>query len=327
MAIIKTIEEVIVQADIGHEIDFEKLQPTFSYVAEEIIKPLIGSEQYTEIETDYETGSLSQAQTDLLAKIHSAVVKIGLSFYADIGELTFTNAGLIRKETADQKSPFKYQTDNVREHYLQRGYEAAESLLGFLEENTATYTTWAASSAYTINKEYYINSAKDFSKYYEIHSSRVTFLRMRSVMRYTDLQISKIIGSDLSTEIHDQILGDNLNADNLYLLEKYLKDVFALLTIREALEDLTIDYVHNGVLIYQFKTPSGQEAHTPDDNLLNIKKSNVSMRAENFINELRDYLNANAAADKYSAYFNSDLYEDPNAIVEEDTEGNLYNGL
>lgn len=327
MAIIKTIEEVLVHADIGHEIDFEKLKPTLDYAAGEIIKPLIGSEQYGEIEAAYDADNLTQAQTDLLDKMHSAIVKIGLSFYTDIGELTFTNAGLVRKETGDQKTPFKYQTDNIREYYLQRGYEAAESLLEFLEDNTASYTTWAGSSAFTINKEFYINTARDFSNHYDIGNSRVTFQKMTAVMRFVDLKISKLISSELSTEIHDQILADNLSADNFYLLEKYLKDVFALLTIGEALQDQTIEYVHNGVLIYQFKNPSGKEAHTPDRNLLEIKKSTVQVRAEYYINEMLEYLNTTATASKYVAYYNSDLYEDPNAEVDEETKGNIYNGF
>ncbi|MEM8564943.1 MAG: DUF6712 family protein [Bacteroidota bacterium] len=329
MGLIIDIATVREYANVETDLDLDKILPDLNQGAM-IIRDLIGPQQFDELLTAYNngTGILTEAQTTLLEKIQDPIVNIGLSFSVDSQQLKLANTGLQRHETAEFKSPFKYQTDNLKSFLLQRGYSASELLLEYLEGNTALFPTWAASPAYTINKEFYINSAKEFSKFYNIRNSRVTYMQMTSIMRYVDSLLNDVISDELALEIHGEVESATISDDNQVLLDKYLKPAFALATVSHSLHDLPINFVGDAILISQYLGDSeGKESIRPSQSAIDTKRIVVNDRAEYYTGKLRDYLNANASATKYAAYFNSDKYEDPNASTDEELEGSIYPAL
>lgn len=329
MVLINSTIDLRNHVNVEHDFDIEKIKPDLKF-ASTIVRGLIGPEQYDELLTAFDNDTLTPAQSDLLDKLRDVIANLALSYAVDSQQLKLSNLGFNRYESGDFKSPFKYQTDNLQHFFLQRGYQTAETLLEFLEVNTALYPTWAGSSAYTINKEFYINSAKDFNRYYEIRNSRVTFMHMMSIMRFVDSILEEVISPQLALEIHAEIEAANISMDNQVLLEKFLKPAFAHLTVSNALHDLPVDYVGNGILIYQFESPTshgGQAATRPDQAAIDTKRIVINDRAGYFTTKMREYLNENASPTKYAAYFNSDKYEDPSAPADEHDEGSIYPGF
>lgn len=325
MAFFKTdITDLLKYAPVSADLSLDKILPDINYVEDSIVRPLIGAAQFDDIHTTFNTGTPTTAENYLIEKIQAAVANLALAYYSDVSQVSISNSGMQRRESTDLKTPFKYQADNVRSYFVQRGYEACEKLLEFLEENKNTYIIWRDSAAYTIHKDMLINSAKEFSSYYPINDSRISFMAMRHIMKFTEFSIEEVISAELMDEIRTELLAANLSLDNEALLDIYIRPAFAHLVIANALNDLPVAVVDGAVLIYSFKSPTGAELARPEPHALDVKKTVVGDRGQFYLKKAREYLNAKASATKYAAYFNSDSYEDPNEEVAEDEDSNIY---
>ncbi len=323
-ALFKTLDEVkeYLAVNIGSNID--SILPSIRRAEKKFIIPLLGKEQYEDLLDWYHesSGSVSgsdsgsgsgipltdQEQQDLLEKVQEPLINLAYLLYIPIGNLQISDSGFGVAETANKKIAAQWRIDDLKESFEDGGNEGLDFLLEFLEDNADTYDLWKGSSAYTVFKQFFINTAKEFSQLYDIRGSRLTFLALTATMKKVEeFQIASVISQPLFDEIKTQIAGE-LSADNKILLDDHIKPALAHLTVSRAAVDLTVQITEAGIFIKKVEDEKIQsKAKAPDPNISAVI---TAARTDGmaYIERMESFLNENA--DKYPLYKASDLFDD-----------------
>lgn len=263
------IDELQAVLPVNQSTSFELVQPFIEYSEDEYIVPYLSQAEYDALNTAYNggQGTLDTAQANLLKKVHRALANFAMLHYLPHAQLQQGNEGLHRVENEMAKTPYQYQVRDLGNAYRAAAWRGIESMLQFLEANAATYTSWAASPARTNQKKHFINTAGRFSEIVYIASSRVLYLRLRSLMDNEEGRIQAIIGSDKCSEIKAQIAANTLTSANTDLL-KLIEPPVAHLTMHAALQVLPVQVSTDGAYILSTdrteKNEQRREPATPE---------------------------------------------------------------
>lgn len=327
MGLIKEIEDVQKYVAVANDLTLPGLQPEINDIEENVIIPHIGSAFYVELEGAYQGDTLTSPQQLVVDRLQECIGNLAVGQYLDTVQISISDSGLTRAEGGNEKTAYKYQKEEAKVQMLRKGWLALENLLAFLESTKLIYPTWAASPEYTVNKELIINSALVFEKHYAIGRSRLLYQALCYIMKQTeDFDLEEIIGEDLLDEIRTEILAADVSDDNQLLLDKFIYSAVAHLTIYRALGDMVVKLDVSGAVLHEKLAIEG----SPDQDVaagldrVNAKRFNVQNAGAQYMDKLKKYLNANASDSKYTAFFTSDLYEDPIEEEDEDTDSNIY---
>lgn len=317
MALFKTIDEIKLYLSVTKAFKFDSILPYIKQAEAKYIIPAISQAQYDPLNTAYNatTPTLTTDQTNLLDKIRLPLANLSYLLYIPVGQLQLDDAGIRIANTENMKTAFEWQIEMLKKSFQDAGFDGLETLLKFLETNKTIYTLWAASTSYTEFKTMFINTASDFSKYYNINNSRRTFLAINGIMKKVE---ELIIKPAISTTLYDAIkaqLLTTISSENQTIITNYIKPAIANFTISRAIAELSVIMTEYGISV--FNNDSTKQATQKEDA---SRLSNLQQIAEadgkNYLKQLRDYLNTTASATVYPLYFASDLYIDTTSATE-----------
>lgn len=317
----KTIEEFKSFLPIDPETKLSEITTFIENTETSLLIPYLSQTQYDNLNTLYQASAvtpLSVANTELLKKCRKVITPNAIALWAPVGQLHISSAGIRIITSGDMKTAFQWQIEDFIDAMKRQAYEALEVLIDYLEANTATFTLYAASTAHTNAKQYFVNNAKDFSKYFQIKDSRLLYNSLLPVMkRVEDLIVKASLSADLFSAMKTQIAAGTLTAENTTLMA-FIQPATVHLTIAKAIQEKSIIMDDNGqissltqgvFLSKQGKTPASEAR-------LDALYKSEREAGENYLKDLRDYLNENASASVYPLYFASDNYID----TDEETE-------
>lgn len=335
MAFLKTIDEIKKYAGITNATQFNSLKPDIEDVESLHIVPILGNTLYASLHASYIGNTIvsDSIQEKLLFKIQKALVNIALEQYSSLAQLDFSDSGIRQIEDATFKSPKQWQIDDLREYFFMKGYRAKDELLEFLEDNKATFTTWASDSkAYTINKQFIVSDTKTFQTFYDIKNSRTTFIALQPTMKIVEMMhIMPNISPALYTRIKTQIAANNLTQDIKNILEM-LQLAITQFTVASAIDSKIIEISKDGVYSRSQRTTmdSGREKTKADIADRKTAQTACLQIANATMENLRTFLNGAASNTVYPEYFASPLYVKPpdtgavNAIYENEATDKVY---
>lgn len=329
MALIKDTTTLKLYLTVNKDFNISDLLPFVKQVEQEVIIPNISKEQYDDLNDEYNdaTPTLTTQQQALLEKLQPAIAYLAFSKWIPFGMVQIDNAGIRIASDENMKTAFQWQTDKLEDRALFMGYTFLEQALVFMEENKTDYALWTASDQYDSYKECFINNAIDFEKYYSIGSSRLLFVSMLPVMRkVNDFNIKAAIDIDTYEDILSEIKSGSISNDNKELLN-FIKPAVAHLTISRAIQEKAIIIQPNGLIRIKnmgLYSISGYDSATVDT--IDALKRQAEHDGQNYLKQLRDYLNKNASDSKYVDYYNSDLYIDLSSDSE-NIENSTDNGV
>lgn len=329
MGLIKDIAEVQKYVAVANALTLPGLVPEINEIEENVIIPHIGSAFYVELEAAYKSASLTAPQQLVVDRLQECIGNLAVGQYLDTVQVSISDSGVKRDESGNEKTAYRYQTEAAKAQMLRKGWLAMENLLSFLEGVKDTYPTWRDSPEYTVNKELLINSALVFDKHYAIGRSRLLYQALKYILKQTeDFDLEEVIGEALLAEIRAEVLAANVSADNQLILDKYMYPALANLTIYRALGDMVVKLDVTGAVMHEKLAVEGSNEQDVAAELdrVTAKRFNVQNAGLKYIDKLKNYLNANASATKYAAFFTSDLYEAPIVDDGEDYESNVYVG-
>lgn len=205
--------------------DFDQVKPYISTAEEKYIIPLLGNEQWEEIQDYYESkgseGSEAIPEFDALIEVLQKPIAYFAVYLASSKlDLKLMNAGFVVTETTGYAPASEHRTKNLKADLLRDAYDSVEVLLRFLEAHIEDYPNWENSTAYQENFQFFIRNAVEFDKEVRIDESRLTWLNYRPTMRKIQMiKIIPTISKDLADEILDQIKTDTVTEENEALLE------------------------------------------------------------------------------------------------------------
>lgn len=292
-------------AEINNSVNFATVKPSLERIEALHITAILGSTLYKSLNDAYTAASnessLSDIQKALLLQCRKVIGPLLGYYYAPIGELKFSDAGIRREETATTKTAYQYQITNYREACLRNGEAAEELLFEFLEEKKADYSEWVSSPSFTSYRSLFIKSGKEFNEFFTSHSPYRNYWAMRSKMvDVEELHIRKVIGSAtfdaLKTKSKQTTPG--FTSKETELLFK-LKKAIANLTVSLAVPLLSVRIDANGITVVNSgpRTNRDQDAllsNAPDNNISNLIKSTADSGSE-WLKSAIQFLNDNAS--------------------------------
>lgn len=321
--------------------DFANKKSDIAFAERKYIKHILGAE-YAALLNDYSDNatvsedeinysSMSAKYQSLLVLVQEALAHFTYAKWSHGGHVAISDHGINNRASETEKPVFQWQLKDLRDnYYLKHAFEALDHTLDFLETNKATYALWAADTvAYTINKQYFINSIDQFEKFYSLNNSRRAFKSLYSVMyNVEEFTIADNISEDLYNTIKAAIADASLSGDNKTLVEKYIRPAVAYLTIAQAADQHAAQVTEEGIFLFEFASGEGNnKTELYNQEALRKVRVNAENNGNAWIKKMRTYLDNNASESKFSAYYNSDLYNDPTDETDNEVIRNFDTGL
>lgn len=322
-ALITTIAEIKTHIAVNLANNIESIRPYIEEAEIKYIKPILGSAFYEELLAEYESsgsgsGDPIESFEELLMKIQRPLVYFAYAMYAPTGNIQISDSGFHIATTETKKTAFQWQVTDAVDSWLELAHQGIDQLLEFLELNIEDYPSWKDSDGYTVFRETFITTAKEFSGFVNIHNSRRVFITLKSIMKKVEeFELMNVLGEDFYNELKADVLdessgsgsGDGIESDNLVIFP-WIKSAVAHLTVARAAVDNYIQLSADGVHMIATSGVNMKAKKTADQAATMPYVVAAERDGKAYLHKLRDYLNKNASEEKYATYYESDLYEE-----------------
>ena len=181
-------------------LSWQKLAPSLAAAQHDYLLPLLGKRLNAEMNGIYlrERTTRSEAESDALLWARRAVANLALWSHFDALNLRISDQGFQRQGSDDWLPAYKYQEDALRRQFAHDGFNALDALLVTLEQHIDEFQALPTSPAWAQSQHDIVRSTAEIQDIYDIHNSRLIYLRMAPVMRQLqELTLQPIIGDRL----------------------------------------------------------------------------------------------------------------------------------
>jgi hypothetical protein len=299
------LEEVRKFIPISLATTFSNISPFIQSAEVNYILPLLGQPLYGLVQKFYDsptplpTGITleSSSKYNILIE-HIQRSLINLTYWAsfDFMNILMNDSGFHRQESDHEKSLFKYQEDSLKAGFKNNGFDALDTMLGYIESNIADFTLFKESANYTERKTSFIPNTADFNKIFNINNSRLVFLKIsRYISQVEDFEIQSCLGATLFEKVKSELAKDQPDAQVIRLIP-YIQKPLAHLAIARAGFHLGINITDKG-LFFESQNATQQNSHvtTPlsDQQYFALARSSENVGLA-YMDRLTGFLSANA---------------------------------
>ena len=277
----KTIEQVKEYITIDISTNINTVLPYIKQ-AEKFVKDIIGTDLYNSLSYFVnEDGDDSDIEA-LLPYVQLPLINFAYMLGAPKLAVNIGMAGISTTSNNNLNPADDTRIKDLIRSFASSGYDGLEDLLEFLEENKGTYSAWVSSTAYSYNKQFFVNNAKEMNDSIHIGISRYDFLKLKPFIHQIEQSIiKKAIGTDTFDAVKEEYADDDLSDENEILLLDYIRPAVCYMALNKHKQD-----------------------------------QNNELEGRRYLEEMVVFLNENASATQYINYYESDLYSDPDEEVE-----------
>ena len=210
---------------VSSALSFDKVAGSLQAADDLFLTPLLGDDLMERMETVY--GSQSTA-TELEKKLLKMLKKAeaNIAFWYDFQELNLriTDQGFQRQQTENFTGAYKYQEDELKRSFRNKGFNALDNILAFLELYSSEFEEYLSAPAYQDLRQRVVQTPQEVNEVYFINNSRLVFLRMLPILREVeDTKLPLILGESLNEELRAAIAEDRQGAAVGYTTYKELR--------------------------------------------------------------------------------------------------------
>lgn len=272
--------------------EIKEFETRVDFSIEFYLKKWIGEAQLNALISAHATSSLTTPQAELVKKLQMSLAHFVFYEHIPFAQVIIDDSGISRKENDNYKTAYANQVQLLMNKSLKTAYDSLEHALNFLEDNQSNYPLWVASSGYTQNKKYFINTAVDFGNQYPIIRGRLTFKSMFPTMDDVEtFYIEQCLGNLFYTELKTKILNKTPFSQKEKILIGYIKKAIANLTISRAVKNGWVKYTTNGVINIEHSASSNvQIEKTATNNQESLKIRETQENGDLYLSRIKDYL-------------------------------------
>lgn len=255
-----------VYPQIHSSADTKDFFPYLEEAVEKYIYPYIGEDYYQELKlalenTAYNITALTLSQQAVIKPLRRAE-----AYYAGYTATPFmlmdTSSSGMKEITTDGTSgPRQWVVKDNQRAAIQNADLFMDKVLAVLEKAPTSYTTWAASEAFTIHHELLISNADQFRG---INGSRRTFMKMKGYIKMTE---DRYIEPAISRQLIDALLAKKKTATAFSAPEQKLinelYDSISYYALFLGAPELRLDISNEGIRMVS--TSDGITGITPAD--------------------------------------------------------------
>lgn len=176
---------------VNRSIEMDSLAPVVEDTAERYLLPYLSRTFYDTLLSKYVAATLTSNETQVVNRLKRALALLTMYEYLPLASVQISEAGVYRVETETHKAAFRYQEASARAYFLEKGFEALETLLVYLADNRASHTSWRDSTEGAAYLATLLNRVSDFRVYYGSNLSRYTFECMKAAVRLVEYHAIK----------------------------------------------------------------------------------------------------------------------------------------
>lgn len=222
----KTIVEIQTFLPIGVGNDFKRLKPHIENAENKFVKVLLGTEMYEELQEFYdvdypvEPTEVQVATKELLTKVQHATIHLAYFVGFDFLNVSVSDMGFTRTESATTKGLYKYQERNLRKYFSESGFNSLDNVLVYMESNISYFNEFKLHANYTTFKQSFLPTVKVIEAIpFNIHGSRLIFLALKPQVAFIeDTIIKTVLGETIYSEIKTEMVKDDPAAKVLAIL-------------------------------------------------------------------------------------------------------------
>ena len=321
MPLFKTIEEIRTYLPgVNVSFEFADILPLINIVEKEFIIPILSELEYEDLVADYtpEVHTMSPSQEELLIPCQKAIAYLSYLKWIPMGNLQVGSGGFTVPNNDKMAPASQWRVEDFKEQMAFEGYNGLQDILIYLWSAAAgTFVLWEASEERTNYRNTIILSAKEFQNHCDIKNSFELFLKLRNWQEFVEVHhIKSICGEELLAEIKEEILNDDVSANNQVLLDRFIYKAVAHLSAAEACGELVVEFSTLGLIERSTGDRDNIKVFKPgSDSRNSLYMQNRLRTGQVYLEDLRLFLKNNP--DTYPLYTASDAFEDP----DDDTEG------
>lgn len=316
MLFFKNHAEFITGIEANTGLKWPSLQPSIETAQIRFIKPILGAALYDSLLLEVQDTAVSDLVSEkqaIVIRIQNALRRLSLYIYAPIGEIQFTDAGMMRTETNNQKSAFKYQTEAYQKAQLDMGFELLEELIDYMDSHAGDYSSWTTTDEYKFYKSLFIKTGAQL----QLHCSSIRYpRRLFLLLRSTMLTVQQtIIKEAITADIFDALIAKNQSTtpnftdEEKELLDK-LKPAIANFTIARGLPSLVAMLDENGLHVLNSNADNassvGKRSAAPDS-ITSLVLKNAENTATAWLDMAVDYIKSTASPSVFASWYTANL--------------------
>ena len=253
---------------VSAALSFEKVESSLEDAIRLFVLPLFG-ERLTEQMVSYYTGAdTTDLQKELLAECQRAVAN--LAFWYNYTELNIriTDQGMQRQESEGTfKQTYKYQEDLLRQGFKNKGFNALDRMIEFLDKHTDAFPEYKDSPAYAYRRNAIVRSTAEVDGCCFINNSHLIFLRMKPLLKVVEeTRLQPLLGTTLYLLLQESLKKEESKLGETTVEE--LRSRCAKFVIFATVADLvrsTGSLTDRGLYFTQFLPGDGNTSVSPAD--------------------------------------------------------------
>lgn len=204
-------EEIRAFVKVNTAVSFAMLETPLNNAFNLFLKPLLGPSLSARLVEIYNNDAPKDTEEELLRIAQRANANLALWYEFDAISVRITDAGFQRQESENGtfKPAYKYQEDNLRQSYKNKGFNALDEMLDFLYLHISDFPEFADSNTYKNQQSAIVRSTADVNNVVFINNSRLIFLRLQTHLKFVEtMLLIPAIGEDLYNHLIDSLLND-----------------------------------------------------------------------------------------------------------------------
>jgi hypothetical protein len=224
-------------ADASNGINWTSIQDSVKHAQNRYLRPILGTDFINEL---IAINTPNAVQSELIEALRRSLASLSFYLFVPISDVMITDGGVRRGNSTDMPTAFRYQVDDARKAYLDRGFEYLEDAIALLESNLYDFGTWTASDEYLTYKQLFIRTGSEFAKLHSgIRYPRRMFMLLRSsIYNVQELSLPDILGDEVYTEIASALDSTAQVPETIVKLVDYVKHGMAHLSLAKGLPNL-----------------------------------------------------------------------------------------
>ena len=264
------------------EVDFNSMESLLREAYELFIFPVLGDDMITRLEQEYLEDESGDNRLVYLAQRSNANLAVWYNFY----ELTviLSGSGIQKAEIGEYKGLYKYQERALKDNYKQKGFNALDDVLIYLENNVDKYPEFKKSPAYQFRKTSIVPGANVVQKYLPIENSRILFLRLQPHITFLEkTKLPSLMGNSVYEKLLSALNSELMTEDMTGLLELVRPVIILLSASRLIRQSGTL--TDKGLYYASVSATNGN-----DVNFQSAEQTEISMLAKSYENDASEYL-------------------------------------
>ncbi|MDD3815979.1 MAG: hypothetical protein PHZ02_15190 [Desulfocapsaceae bacterium] len=323
--IIKTTEELQQHIRMITNGDFDNVKPSLKRAARYIIR-VVGKEVWEAAETHYnseyynnvndpdyepwtpeeedppetppetpdpdpEEEPIDYSLLDQLVNyIQDALVHYAYWLWSPQGNVIFSDTGYQEAKNDNLQPAPAWKIEKAEQSLLDTAHEFVDDLIEFLDEHIEAFEFWAGSEHQAETKSLFLNSAREFSRYYNINDSRRFYIEIRRfIIEAEKSHIAPIISRETLDLLKEKQKDGDLENDDNALIEE-IRPALAYLVMHHAISLLPLE-IFPGSITERVSAPASNQKRTgARTELMNTLAAKLQTLATDNLQRLRDYV-------------------------------------